>query len=173
MGAAIHLLPHLSDKHAARGVVPLALAALGIGTFVGRVACGALLDRVEGRYVAFGAFLLGAAGIGWMAVLPEAPTAGQVAIAPFLFGVAMGSESDTLAYLVRRYCGVAYFPSIYNRLLIAYFAGTLCGPVLIGMTFDRTGNSFTALAGLAVGCVVAALIALRLPSTRSTAYAAA
>lgn len=166
MGASVHLLPQYGDKQVARQLLPLALAALGLGTLLGRVGCGVMLDRIEGRFVAGTTFLLAATGILWLALLPMQPQGVQVIVPPLLIGVALGAESDMLAYLVRRYCGLAYFPTVYNRLLIAFFAGAICGPVLIGVTFDRRGDSFLALAVLTATSIAAALISLRLPSTR-------
>ncbi len=166
VGASIHIFPLYHDRGIAVRLLPLLALALGLGTFVGRVGSGLLLDHVEVRAVGGVTFLIGGAGVLWLAFVAGPLSLLSVVGPPALIGVALGAESDILAYATRRLYGLADYPVIYNRLLIAFYLGAVIGAYLLGWASDHMAEPRVALFLLAGSCVAAGVTTARLPSTR-------
>lgn len=165
-GAAVQLFPLLVDRGIPGGTLPSVAVALGVGTLIGRLGSGFLLDFVEGRLVAALTFTAGAAAILWLAFGIGADASPGLYVATALLGAALGAESDVLAYLVRRHFGMRHYSAIYNRALIGYFAGAVIGPLSLGLAFDRLATPVPALVGLAISCLLAIGAAALLPPSR-------
>ena len=166
-GATIHLFPIYIDHGIAPNFLPLVAIALGVGTLVGRVGSGFLLDHLEARLVALASFAIGALGIGWLATLGHADGSISIYVAPLLIGAALGAESDILAYMVRSYFGSPHYATTYNRALIGYYLGALSGPVALGWASVHFADVRLGLSVLAACCVAAMGVTFLLPSTRS------
>ena len=106
--------------------------------------------------------------VAWLATLTPATVGVGAAmlLPPMLVGVALGSETDILAYFGRRLFGLAHYAVIYNRLLIGYFLGTMAGPLVLGWAFDHLAQPRTGLWVLAASCGLATVVALALPPVR-------
>ncbi len=116
---------------------------LGIGTIVGRLAGGVLLDRIDGRFVAIGC---GLASITATALLL---TAGSSAILPaaacLMLGLSGGAEYDACAYLTSRHFDSAGFGAIFG--FIGGLAGFAAGmsPIIANAVHDLAGTYDPAL----------------------------
>lgn len=161
IGAAVLLFPIAIDRGIAGALLAGMAAALGIGTAVGRLGAGLLLDRLDARRVAAGTFVLGAAGIIGLTTLSPASGAVALYLPAGLIGLALGAESDILAYFVRRYFGLRHYSSIYNHLLIAYYLGAIAGPLGIGFLSELAPYA------LAIACCMAAGTFALLPKAAS------
>ncbi|WP_449472658.1 MFS transporter [Sphingobium chungangianum] len=165
-GAAIHMFPLFVDRGVDPAGLPMVALSLGVGTLIGRIGSGFLLDHWEARLVSALCFGTGALGVGWLIVAGAQLPPAAVLLTPALIGAALGAESDILAYLVRRLFGMRDYSVIYNRQLIAYYVGAVTGTLALGIAFDQLADPTIALAGLCLCCIVAAVLSLMLPSTR-------
>jgi MFS family permease len=164
-GPAIHIFPLYADKGLATDKLPMVVVALGMGSLVGRLSSGILLDYLDARIVACITFLTGAVAILWIALAGSAQDPIVIYIPPFLLGLALGAETDILAYMVRRFYGLLHYAAIYNRLLIPYYLGAVTGPMLVGWATDHhVGQSF--IIGLACSCIMAAVAVFALSTTK-------
>ena len=131
---------------------------VGISLIVGRVATGALIDRVFAPYVAAALFAI--AALGCFALLW-----GGIALAPFAaiaIGLAMGAEVDLIGYLVARYFGLRAYGAIYGWQYSAFMIGLAVSPLLAGLVFDSTHSYRCAVLGAGILLSAAVLIVSRL-----------
>jgi hypothetical protein len=92
---------------------------------IGRVSSGFLLDRFFAPRISQAFLLAPIAGItalalgasGWLAL-----------VAAMGIGLAVGGESDVIAYLVRRYFGMREYSRIYGTFFSFFGAGASLGP---------------------------------------------
>jgi predicted MFS family arabinose efflux permease len=152
-GMFAHIVALLTD----RGVpLPQAAAAISFGgsaLIAGRIASGLMLDRLFAPLVAALFFLIPLAGILLLFVVPGAPAG---IAATILIGLGLGAEVDLAAFLVSRYFGLRTFGEIYGYLFMLFIFGSSLGPLAMGVCFSQTGRYTVAMAGFAVGLVLAA-----------------
>lgn len=162
-GPAFHIVPLYADRGIAPAMLPIAAVALGVGTLIGRLCSGILLDFIDARIVACVTFLVGVAGALWLAYFDQIQSVAGLCIPPALLGAAVGAESDILAYMVRRLYGLRHYAVIYNRVLLAFYAGAVTGPLALGWAFDHLENPSVVLMGVAICCLAASAFAVMLP----------
>jgi MFS family permease len=152
-GCYIHLVPLLTDSGISPQNAALAISLAAAGSFVGRLGCGYLLDRVFAPYVAMGFFAGAALGMSllWGNVGNTFAFAAAV-----LVGLMVGAELDLIAYMVSRYFGLRAFGEIYSYAFAAFVLGGVIGPLLMGMSFDSTGSYHIALGTFVVTTLIAA-----------------
>ncbi|WP_293883334.1 MFS transporter [Sphingomonas sp.] len=163
-GPSFQLFPLYSDRGVAPSLLPIVAIALGIGTLLGRLCSGVLLDYVDARFVAFGTFALAAVGVIWLSIFDHAHSIAALCIPPLLIGSALGAESDIVAYLVRRFYGLRDHAAIYNRVLVAYYLGAVAGPLGLGWAFNHLANVNVALMIVAASSIAACALVVTLPS---------
>jgi MFS family permease len=159
IGTIVHLIPMLID----RGVAPSAAAstagALGISLIIGRVAAGHLMDRFHAPYVAL-CFMLGPV-IG-LAMFAMGASGGLAVLCAVLVGMATGAEFDVIAFFISRYLGLKSFGKIYGQIFGVFQLGCGLGPLVMGISYDRTGdytNALWLLCGMtALACSLVALM---------------
>jgi MFS family permease len=154
----IHFVPILTGSGLSTAEAAGAASLVGIGSLVGRLGCGWLLDRVSGALLGGVAFLLPAA-VATSLILFEGGLGGAMGIA-FLLGLCIGGEVDVLAYLTSRYFGLAHYGTLFGILVGIQNLAFAIGPPLAGFLYDRNGSYDLFLAGcvplfvLAAGLVV-------------------
>lgn len=135
-GYVLHLVPMLRDS----GVAPAQAAAmqglLGGSVLLGRLATGALIDRIFAPFVAAAALLVTTLGLAALAVW-GAPVAAPAAI---LIGFALGAEVDLIGYLTAAYFGLALYGRLYGLLYSAFALGVALSPLLISALRDASGG---------------------------------
>lgn len=158
-GIAAHAVPLYASLAEATSKSSV-IVALGMGTLIGRVGLGFLIDRFFAPYAGAAVFVTGSlASITLAADLGH--SGGLLALLPILcFGLCFGAEWDLMAYLTRRYFAPAKYSAIYNRLLTINYIGGICGPVLISFAVDFTGAYRMPLAIFAGLYLLAALLLL-------------
>jgi predicted MFS family arabinose efflux permease len=136
-GVMAHLVPILRDAQVSADAISLALAGMGIGFLVGRIASGALLDHFSIRLVVGGCMLLAVVGIGLMLM-----GAGGIyaVLAAVLLSLAVGAEMDYMAFLIRQYYGIRSYGAIYGFMHGVLVVGSASGPVLMGYGHQFTGS---------------------------------
>jgi cyanate permease len=164
LAASVHAcVIHMPELFADRGATPQAAAmassVVGLALLVGRIGCGYFLDRYFGPYVALAVCGLSALGIALLWI----GTGGVPALAAaFLVGLGMGSEVDIIAFLMSRYFGLRSLGRTIGFAFGAFVVAGGVGPLVMGLSFDRTGSYRVPLAGFFVATLVAAALMSRL-----------
>jgi MFS family permease len=129
------------------------MGAVGISVIVGRLAVGALVDRLWAPLV--GALFVVPAAIAAAGLGAWTPGTGGAIAAAIAIGLATGAEFDLTAYLVSRYFGLTHFATLYAAIYVLFaLGGGLAGP-LFGWSYDHSGGYAAGLYGVAgayVGC---------------------
>lgn len=159
-----HLVPFLEERMHSGTEAVTGQSLLGVGLFVGNVSAGLLLDRIATKRLASLMLLLPILALLTLVLIPAGPF--DIAITT-LIGIATGTETAMLAYVVSNYLP----PSLGGRgLSIGMVAVALGGGIstLIGATtHDATGNYHLFLL-LCAGCLaIAACWPWLLPATAS------
>jgi predicted MFS family arabinose efflux permease len=170
-GIMVHLFPLYVDRGVEQSMLPLVVVGVGMGTLLGRIVSGFMLDRIEAKAVALSVFLMGGVGISWLAFTGPGLTVLTVMGPALLIGASLGAESDIIPYMVRRVYGMLHYPVIYNRLLVPHYLGAITGTLMLGWSQDNLADPRLAVAAMGMGCFIACLLALALPSTRSVSRA--
>ena len=160
VGALAHLVPMLTD----RGISPVAASQIagltGLAAVIGRGGLGPLLDRMHAPYL-----LALLALVAVTAFMVLALTTGMLAggIGAVLVGLAIGAEVDFISFLVRRYFRQELFGRLYGIAFGVFVLGGGTGPVLLGLSFDRTGSYVIGLVGFSILGVITAALAWAMP----------
>jgi MFS family permease len=125
-GAQLNLVPLLTSRGVSAQLAASIQAIMLLTLIAGRVSSGLLLDRVFAPRVAQGFLLAPIAGIAALALGAAGPLA---LVAAMCIGLAVGGESDVIAYLVRRYFGLRQYSRIYGTFFSFFGAGSALGPV--------------------------------------------
>lgn len=142
-----------------------ALAAAATTFITGSIAAsrlggGWLVDRWPMYQVAVGANLWALAGAAFITLVPS-PWTALIALA--MLGMGYGVMSGASAGYLPQLWSRDLFASIAARLYIAWCAAAIVLPVLAGWLFDLTGGYHAAVLVAAVGNLLGAWIARRLP----------
>lgn len=158
-----HLVPLLTDRGFAIREATTTLSAVGLSTIAGRLVSGYLLDRFFAPYVAAALFLLPLAGVGILAAGVGGP---GLILAATALGFGLGAEVDVIGFLVSRYFGLRSFGEIYGCMFAIFTVGTGLGPLLMGLSFDRTRSYTFALGVFGISLVCASALVSRLGQYR-------
>ena len=131
-GPQVHLPALLTDKGVSPGTIASVVAALALGSVVGRIATGFLLDRVSFRLVAAIFFLGQAAGI----ILLSRNTH-LIIVAALLMGGALGAEVDLMGFVMARRFGRLAYARILGVALAVAQSALLISPVGTGLIYDH------------------------------------
>jgi predicted MFS family arabinose efflux permease len=124
----------------AQGLTPGKAAAIaglmGIGSIIGRLAGGILLDRWDAKKVAALSVLTPCINVGLLLAFPTSVEAAMAAT--FILGLAIGTELDAVAYLAARHFGLRALGLIYGTINgLMLFANGLA-PMLANHVYDVT-----------------------------------
>lgn len=159
-------MANLSPLFAAHGLsledVPAFHTAIGAATIVGRLAGGALMDRVRANLVGAGAALIGAAGFAALAAGAEHPV--LLALIGFAVGVCTGAESDVVSYLSSRFYGIRNFARIYAFQGSIFMLGLASGPAIGALVLSELGPvTMLTISAILLSASGALLLVLRAP----------
>jgi len=146
-------------------VLALGATTLITGLIAGaRIGGGWLVDRFEVPTVAIGAHLWSLTGALMLSLWPG-PWMAILGLA--MIGMGYGFVSGLTAGAIARYWDRNAFGRVAGRLYIAWCIAAISLPVLAGWIYDRTQGYRAAVLIAAAGNVLGALIATRLPRSRS------
>ena len=100
-GLGINAVPILMEEGFSMIAAAEVAGLIGIGTIIGRLGGGLLLDRVDGRYVAVGC-AIGALTTAVIFLTSDNSTM-AASIACVMLGLTAGAEYDACAYLTTRH----------------------------------------------------------------------
>ncbi len=160
-GLLSQLAPLLEDKGLTAAGAAQALSIYASGLIVGRLGCGALIDRLPAARVAC-AFTI-APALGCLMLFAGAPS--LALFAALLIGMQQGAETDVMAWFVSRVFGLRCYSAIFGAVLLVGYAGTIAGVLLIGRIHDWTGAYDNAViaAGAAFLCGALAFLLIGRP----------
>jgi MFS family permease len=157
-GVQSQFAPLLMDRGMPSGIIATMLAAIGIGSFPGRLLVGLTIDRIFAPYVATGCYALAAAAL---IALTTASSHAAVFACAVLIGIGLGAENDILGYLVARYFGLLAFGRIYGVLLSAYLLGASLG-TYFNADIRSVAGSYISSLRVDAGSVIASCVLLML-----------
>jgi MFS family permease len=158
----VHLAPFAMDQGLSRGEGVWLVGLIGLGSTLGRFVLGGLADRIgRGRCLSLVMLLSGVTLVYWIFAQ------GFVALALFAlaFGLFYGGFVALIPAVTADLFGLRAMSSVLGVLYTSVAFSTLLGPTLAGWVFDATASYTWPILICAVGCVIAAGIILRLPSS--------
>jgi MFS family permease len=153
----VHLVPYALDHGVAQSAAVLLLAAVGLGSTVGRFFLGGIADRL-GRPLSLAAMF---AGMGLTFIVWVLSTSlRSLAAFALIYGLFYGGYVSLIAPVVADYFGAANLGGMLGLVSLSIAFGTLIGPSAAGFIFDLN-HSYTLpiLASAAAYMIAAALIA--------------
>lgn len=140
----LHLVSLLTSRGSSAQLAAAVQASMLFAVIFGRLSSGFLLDHVFAPRVSQ-LFLI--APIIGISALTIGVSGGWAFASAMCIGVAVGGESDVIAYLVRRYFGLKHYSRIYGTFFAAYGAGTAIGPEATAWALKNIGGYDTVLWG--------------------------
>jgi predicted MFS family arabinose efflux permease len=160
----MHFAALLQDRGASPSQAALAMSLVGLGSLLGNVLAGWLVDRMPAARLAvivmvlpmLGTLIIYAGGGLWVSIA-----------AAGLLGLCSGGDNSVSILLARRYFSAETFGRASATQMVAMAAGGGISPWLAGLVHDRTGNYDFALLMAAACMGGAALAAAWLPEFRT------
>jgi len=159
MNAVItHVMPYLSSIGFTRSFSSLVAIVMPLTSIVGRLSFGWLGDRFDKKRVASMGFVLASLGLLSFGYITSA---GIWILVPSLalIGLGWGGPVPLMPALVREYFGRVRLATVLGLVMGVAALGSMAGPPLAGLTFDRLGSYQFAWFGFA-GLVIAGMISL-------------
>jgi MFS family permease len=143
----------------------MAISIYAMSVVAGRLLCGIALDRFPAHLVA--AICLGLPGVGLLILATGTTTFVPVIIAVLLLGLALGSETDVVAYLVMRFFKLDVYSTVLGLVFGALALSVAGGSLILSLMLKLTGTFtsfliFSGVAALIGSCLFAML--KRLPA---------
>lgn len=142
-----------------------ALAGLmGVGTIVGRLCSGLLLDRLFAPRIGAAAVLLTVISVALLLGLPSSPVA--TGLACLTIGLSAGGEYDSAAYIAARHFGSRNLGALFGAITGVMTFGAAIGPIISNLVYDLSG-SYTFIIWLEIPASIAtALLFLSMGNER-------
>ncbi len=162
-GCIVHISPMIIDRGYSSADGAKVLSAIGVAVLLSRLIAGILLDKISATLVGVVSFLAAATGA---LLLIYAPNLMLLGLGAFLVGSGLGAEGDLMAFILRRCFGQRHYPTIYGVFGGIYGAGSLFGPLVLGVAFDYLGGYETGFYIFAGGAFISALLiaGIKVPS---------
>tara|TARA_R110001599_G_scaffold26856_2_gene94677 strand:+ start:121903 stop:123156 length:1254 start_codon:yes stop_codon:yes gene_type:complete len=113
-GLGINAVPVLMEEGFSLIAAAEVAGLIGIGTIIGRIVGGLLLDRIDGRFVAMGC-AVGALSAALIFLATDQSTL-AASIACLMLGLTAGAEYDACAYLTTRHFSPRHFAALFGLL---------------------------------------------------------
>ena len=155
-GPNTHLPTLIADRGGSSASVVAAVAAIPIGSLVGRMITGLLLDRFPATIAATLFFAGQAIGL----LMLWAGTS-WTAAAALLIGMAQGAELDMMGFVMARRFGRRSYARIFGSSAAISQLGLIVSPVVMAAMFDRTQSYSLALLLYPILSLVAIFLIVR------------
>jgi MFS family permease len=146
----VHIVPFARDQGVSLAGASLALTAYGVGSVVGRLAAGAISDRIgtiTTMRIAYAVQALALLALLW---LPSGETLfGSLAA----FGAGFAAADTMIAKVIPDVFGVRAIGAIMGVLTLGWRSGAALGPAVAGFLYDLSG-SYAVPFGAAPGVVL-------------------
>jgi len=159
-GLGINAVPILMDEGFSLIDAAEIVGLIGIGTIIGRIVGGLLLDRIDGRYIASGC-TVGALSTAAILLATDQSTP-AASVACLLLGLTAGAEYDACAYLTTRHFAPRHFAALFGLLggLFGFTSGM--APFIANTLYGVSGNYDGILMAVIPLFIIASLLFLSL-----------
>lgn len=144
-----------------RGMTPTTAAGLagllGIGSVIGRLAGGLLLDRFDAAKVAAASVVMPVIAVLLLLYFPSDLAAGAACL---IVGLSVGTEVDCCAYLAARHFGLKSFGTLFGAMNGMMLFGNGLAPVMANYVYDVTKTYEPVLWFQIPACLITALLFL-------------
>jgi len=151
----------LRDNHLGSGAVAAMISVYGVGTVIGRIACGLALDHFPAPVVA-AVSMIGPA-LGYALLASPLDQTSILAVSMFLVGLAVGAEGDLQSFLVARHFQLRIFSTTLSLVYCSVFAASALGALCLSLSLKLSDSFAPFLGFIAVAVVLGSLMFLRLP----------
>lgn len=156
----VGLVPIMTFNGLDRASAAAIAGIVGISQIVGRLIGGLLLDRFNARVVSATVVIFPV--ITCLSYIMFAGSLPFAIIAALVFGLSVGAELDTIAYLASRYFGVDNFGTLFGTMIGLTALGGGLGPFLSSRIYDLTGSYIPVLWALIPLSLISAYLLLTL-----------
>jgi MFS family permease len=156
-GPIFHMVTNAIDHGVTAMAAATVLSAAGLASFLGKIVCGLVADRVGAKRTLVTGLALQALAIVLYLGVGRLP--GFYALA-MVFGFAYGGVMPLYAVVVREYFGARIMGSVFGAVSTAATLGMALGPVAGGWLYDAFGSyawMFIGSFGIGLGAVTIAL----------------
>jgi hypothetical protein len=156
LGTLMHAYPMLTERGFQPQTATNALSCMFVGSIIGQLSAGVLMDHFETPRVALPFFFSALVGV-W--IVHSAAHTWTLLSGAVMAGIALGAENGFGAYLTSRYFGLRAFGSIFSCIYSANNPAVVVGMYAMGQSYDLVGNYrpmrlvFGICGAVAVACV--------------------
>ncbi len=159
-----HLVPWALDAGLGRGAGVLAVGLVGVGSTLGRFVLGGLADRA-GRRLTLALLFAGLSGSYPLWIVADGPW--MLGAFALIFGTCYGGYVALIPAFIADYFAGRDLGAIIGVQYTAVGIGSLVGPVLAGLVFDRTGSYVPTFVACIALLLAGAALLWRLPEPRA------
>ena len=157
----VHFVPMAREEGLGRGEAAVAASMIGVGSIVGRLFVGWLLDRFPAQLVGACVFVIPIAVSAALLSVAVNPV-GAVGLG-LVLGLSAGGEIDIIVYMTSRYFGITQLGTLYAIQAIAGMLGLAAGPYFGGWIFDSYGQYDLLHVSMILLFATVALLCLTMP----------
>jgi MFS family permease len=136
IGIILNLIPILRSTGLEPATAATVMSLIGIFTIVGRLVGGAVIDRVDARFVAAGTSMAVFALPGMLLAFPGNVATSIVGVV--ITGLMGGALTPCIAYLTSKHMGPRAYATFYATIMAAMALGVGLGPLAANMVYDAT-----------------------------------
>lgn len=134
---SVHAVPFARDRGVSLADASLALTAYGIGSVVGRLAAGAVSDRLGARVTVGAAYVI---EIVALITLLWFPSRAALLASLIAFGMGFAASDNMVAKAVPEVFGLRAIGAVMGVLTLGWRLGAAIGPAAAGFLYDVTGS---------------------------------
>jgi len=158
----LHGVNHMTDVGLTTTTAAHVVAVMAIFGMIGKVANGVIADKVGPKWSMAGFLALQASVIPIFVSAHEVPTFYTWAV---LFGLGFGGPMPVYAMLFREYFGIRAIGSILGVFFMVAAVGMGSGGMMGGVMYNMFGSYFVPFMTSSTTGMIAAILALTLPSS--------
>src|SRR6185503_2973006 len=138
MMTSVHVVPFARDQGVSLAGASLTLTAYGLGSVCGRLASGAVSDRLGTVATIRAGYLAQIAALGLLLLVPSSR---DVVLASLVvFGIGFAAADTMVTKVIPDVFGVRAIGAIMGVLTLGWRAGAALGPAAAGFLYDATGS---------------------------------
>ncbi len=137
MMVSVHIVPFARDRGVSLADASLALSAYGVGSVTGRIAAGAVSDRIGTLTTIRIAYVIEALAL---LVLVWVPSREALLGSLVVFGVGFAASDTMITKVIPDVFGMRAIGAIMGVLTLGWRSGAALGPAAAGFLYDVTGS---------------------------------
>jgi MFS transporter, OFA family, oxalate/formate antiporter len=137
MMTSVHVVPFARDQGVSLTGASLTLTAYGLGSVIGRLASGAVSDRLGSVVTIRASYLV---QIAALVVLLSVPSQNAVVSSMVVFGIGFAAADTVVTRVIPDVFGVRAIGAIMGVLTLGWRAGAAAGPAAAGFLYDATSS---------------------------------